>query len=75
MTIRGLGDRWLAGGAVPGVAFAHSQVVEILTGSRAQERGTIALLLGLEPEPIYLVALGDGRGDVRVRQSGLRALA
>ena len=75
MTIRGLGDRWLAGDAVPGVVFAHNQSVEILTGPRAQERGTIALLLGVEPEPIYLVALGDGRGDVRVRQSGLRTLA
>ena len=73
MTIRGLGDRWLAGDAVPGVAFAHNQAVEILTGSRARERGTIALLLAVEPEPLYLVALGDGRGDVRVRQSGLRA--
>ena len=73
MTIRGLGDRWLAGEAIPGVAFAHNQAVEILTGPRARERGTIALLLGVMPEPLYLVALGSGRGDVRVRQSGLRA--
>lgn len=74
MTIRGLGDRWLAGDAVPGVMFAHNEAVEILTGSRAQQRGTIALLLGVEPEPVYLVALSDGRGDVRLRQSELRAL-
>jgi hypothetical protein len=74
MTIRGLGDRWLAGDAVPGVAFAHNETVEILAGSRAQQRGTIALLLGVEPEPVYLVALSDGRGDVRLRQSELRAL-
>ena len=74
MTIRGLGDRWLAGDAVPGVAFAHNQGVEVLTGARAQERGTIALLLGIEPEPVYIVALGRGQGDVRVRQSELRAL-
>lgn len=74
MTIRGLGDRWLAGDAIPGVAFAHNQAVEILGGSRAHEHGTIALLLRIEPEPIYLVALGDGRGDVRARQSGLRSV-
>ena len=74
MTIRGLGDRWLAGDAVPGVAFAHNQGVEVLTGARAQARGTIALLLRIEPEPVYLVALSDGRGDVRMRQSELRAL-
>lgn len=43
--------------------FAHNEAVEILTGSRAQQRGTIALLLGVEPDPLYLVALSDGRGD------------
>lgn len=75
MSVRGLGDRWLAGDAIPGVAFAHNQSVEILTGTHAREHGTIALLLRVEPEPVYLVALGAGRGDVRVAQSALRALA
>jgi hypothetical protein len=73
MNIRGLGDRWLAGGAVPGVDFAHNDSVEILTGPHAEERGAIILLLGVEPQPVYLVELGSGRGAVRVRQSGLRA--
>jgi hypothetical protein len=74
MNVRGLGDRWLAGEAVPGVDFAHNDSVEILTGSHAEQSGVIVLLLGIEPEPVYLVALGSGRGDVRVRQSGLRAV-
>ena len=74
MTIRGLGDRWLAGEEVPGVAFAHNESVEILAGPHAGESGAIVLLLGIAPEPTYLVELGSARGDVRVRQSSLRSV-
>jgi hypothetical protein len=73
MSIRGVGDRWLAGEAVPGVAFAHNEVVEVVTGPHTGTRGAIVLLLGVEPEPVYLVQLGSKQSDVRVRQSGLRA--
>jgi hypothetical protein len=69
--MRGVGDRWLAGQEVPGVRFAHHDPVEITAGPHDGARGTIALLIGLVPEPSYLVALG-ARGDVRVRQSLLR---
>jgi hypothetical protein len=72
--IRGLGDRWLAGETVPGVAFAQHEPVDILVGARATERGAVVVLLGVDPEPVYLVELGSGRGEVRVRQSGLRAV-
>jgi hypothetical protein len=71
--MRGLGDRWLAGEEVPGVRFAHHDAVEIATGPHAGARGTIALLIGLSPEPSYLVTLG-APGEVRVRQSLLRSL-
>jgi hypothetical protein len=71
--MRGAGDRWLAGREVPGVRFAHHDGVEVVAGSYVGARGTIALLIGLSPEPSYLVALGPG-GDVRVRQSQLRSL-
>jgi hypothetical protein len=74
MSIRGLGDRWLAGEVVPGVAFAHNAAVSILTGPYAKESGIVVMLLDVRSEPVYLVALGSGRGDVRVRQSGLRAV-
>jgi hypothetical protein len=70
--IRGLGDRWLAGESVPGIAFAQGEAVAILAGPHAEQRGTVVVLLGIEPEPAYLVQLGSGRGDVRVRQSALR---
>lgn len=71
---RGVGDRWLAGETVPGVAFALHDPVEVITGPLDGERGTIALLMGLTPEPSYLVSLGAGR-DVRLRQSALRRTA
>jgi hypothetical protein len=72
MTIRGAGDRWLAGEKPDGVAFAHNEAVEITVGRHAGEAGAIVLLLALAPEPRYLVELGSGGGDVHVPQSALR---
>lgn len=69
---RGAGDRWLAGRSVVGVTFGHHDTVEITGGPYDGARGTIALLVAITPEPVYLVALG-ARGDVRVRQSSLSA--
>lgn len=71
--MRGVGDRWLAGEPVDGVAFPHLAPVQVAAGARAGARGHIALLLALRPEPVYLVTLDGGAGDVRVAQSGLRA--
>ncbi len=72
---RGLGDRWLAGTDVPGVTFALNDAVEIVAGSRAGAIGSVILLLGVDPEPSYLVELATGAGDARVRQSALRHVA
>jgi len=72
MSARGAGDRWLAGELPEGVTFAHHDVVEITAGRHDGESGVVVLLLGLHPEPRYLVALGAGRRDVPVRQSALR---
>jgi hypothetical protein len=71
--MRGAGDRWLAGEQVEGVAFALNDAVEITNGANDGAHGTIVLLLGLAPEPSYLVALPGG--DVRVPQSALQARA
>ena len=69
---RGAGDRWLAGERPAGVEFGRHDVVELTAGRYAGARGSVELLLALAPEPRYLVALADGRGDVRARQSELR---
>lgn len=74
MTLRGIGDRWLAGESVPGVTFGHNDAVEITEGEHVGEKGTIILLMALHPEPRYLVQLQEGRRDVRVRQSALRRM-
>jgi hypothetical protein len=68
---RGVGDRWLAGQPGAGVRFGQHQRVEIVEGPQVGVRGTVALLMSLTPEPIYLVTIPSG--DVRVRQSRLRA--
>ncbi|MDB4907866.1 MAG: hypothetical protein JWO05_2650 [Gemmatimonadetes bacterium] len=73
MTVRGAGDRWLAGESLPGVEFAHHQEVEVMLGASEGRRGRIALLLALEPTPVYLVEFHESGGTAKVRQSYLRA--
>jgi hypothetical protein len=70
---RGLGDRLLAGEAIDGVLFAHHDTVSIVEGPHSGGIGSIVLLMGIRPQPTYLVEMGSGRGNVRVRQSELRA--
>ena len=71
MNHRGAGDRWLAGQAVDGVAFALHDPVRVTGGRFAGKAGSISLLLAIEPEPVYLVRLEAALGDARVRQSDL----
>lgn len=73
MTTPGLGDRWLRGEAIPGVAFAQHAPIVVATGSRAGQQGRVVLLLAVSPEPLYLVALPDDAIELRIRQSALRA--
>ena len=72
MTHRGQGDRWLAGESVPGVQFEYNASVELIAGTQAGKRGFVVVLMTLDADPLYLVALGSGGGDIRVRQSSLR---
>ena len=74
MNRRGVGDRWLAGEKLAGVSFALNDEVEIVAGPEAGEGGAVILLLNIDPDPLYLIELGSGRGDRRVRQSALRTL-
>ena len=74
MSLRGIGDRWLAGEAIPGVTFGHNEAVEITKGEHEGHAGAVILLMALHPEPRYLVQLREGRRDVRVSQSALRRM-
>ncbi|HET7232175.1 MAG TPA: hypothetical protein VFJ16_19365 [Longimicrobium sp.] len=67
-----MGDRWLAGDVIEGVLFARNDAVAITDGPNSGESGSILLLVGIRPQPTYLVELGNGRGNVRVRQAELR---
>jgi hypothetical protein len=75
VNLRGVGDRWLAGEKLAGVRFAQNDAVEIIAGPETGACGAIILLLGIESEPLYLIELGSGRGDRKVRQSALRTLS
>lgn len=70
MSVKGAGDRWLAGENVDGVTFARHDVVRFTSGSRAGATGVIELLVALAPEPQYLIVMHDG-GNVRAPQSVL----
>jgi hypothetical protein len=62
----------MAGEQIPGVDFGLDAAVEISEGPHAGDGGRIVILLAVRPEPLYLVELRSGTGDVRVRQSALR---
>ena len=74
LEIRGVGDRWLDGERIEGVEFSLHARVMITTGRYAGKTGTVAFLMNLDDDPLYLVELSDGTGDVRVRGAGLRRL-
>ena len=75
MSVRGTGDRWLTGEAVPGVAFALHARVQITEGRHAGAIGGVVLLTAVHPEPAYLVSLGSNGAPLQVRQSVLRPVA
>jgi hypothetical protein len=71
-SIRGVGDRWLAGETVRGVEFGFKAPVEIADGHNAGRRGTVVLLMDVGADPLYLVEMDSEPGRIRVRQSSLR---
>lgn len=64
-------EDWLAGRAIPGVAFRLNELVRILAGQAAEQSAWVVCLVELEPEPLYTVELVPGRADLHVTQSAL----
>jgi hypothetical protein len=53
--------RWIEGHLPDGVEFGLGDIVEVLLGHQRGQKGAVVALLGLEPEPLYLVDLGSGQ--------------
>ena len=71
VTVRGLGDRWLGGEAIDGVAFAQHEPVVVRAGRLAGRVGRVLLLASGPPDPHYLVAVDDEPRPLRLRESEL----
>jgi hypothetical protein len=67
----GLGDRWLGGERIPGVAFAHYDTVRVVAGPHAGGEGRVLLLVTPPPEPTYLVHLPEMARPVRLAEREL----
>jgi hypothetical protein len=72
MSVRGIGDRWLAGDVIEGVSMRRHDAVQIVAGRHEGQPGLIELLMDLQPEARYLVKLDQGGRLVPVNQSALR---
>jgi hypothetical protein len=70
---RGLGDRWMAGESIPGVAFALHDPVHVADGPHAGRAGRVLLLAAPPPRTAYLIAVDGADAPVRVPQAALRA--
>jgi len=54
-------DQWMAGHLPEGVEFGLGDSVEVVSGLQRGQAGAVIALLGLEPEPRYLVEFGSGK--------------
>ena len=64
---------WFSLSNVPGALFKFDDAVDIITGEHKGKGGTVLSLLLLEPEPVYMIELGSGEGDVKIKEANLKA--
>lgn len=64
-------DDFRAGRPLPGVAFAHDDLVTIGAGEQAGNVGSIVALVALGDDPIYRVEIDSGF-EVDIAQSNLQ---
>ena len=58
----------------PGVAFQLNDAVEVVDGEYLGRCGSVIALVTREPEPVYLIEWGDGRGDIELAEGRLTAV-
>jgi arginase family enzyme len=63
-------DDFLAQRPLPGVSFAHDDLVTILAGEHTGNVGTLLALAALGDDPVFVVEIDSGF-EVEVPQSGL----
>lgn len=66
-------DDWFAGRTVPGGRFRHNESVRVIAGEHAGKFGALISVESLKPEPVYVVELSSGEGDVLLPDSRLEA--
>jgi hypothetical protein len=66
-----IGQAFLDHTPIPGVLFEHNDYVRISGGAHAGKSGSLVTVLGLEPEPKFLLELESGF-DVEVMQSHIK---
>jgi hypothetical protein len=63
-----LGQSFLDGTAIPGVAYSHNDFVRIVAGPHAGSAGSLVTVLAIAPEPRFVLELDSGF-DIEVLQS------
>lgn len=69
---REIEEHWSAGDRIDGIDFYYNDAVSVTDGPHIGKIGVVVSLTWLQPEPQYLIELGDGTGDIRVVQSKLK---
>ena len=62
---------FVANRPLPGLHFAHDDLVEITTGEQAGNVGSLVAIAALGDDPVYVVEIDSGF-EVEVAQSALR---
>lgn len=61
---------FLSHAPISGVVFEHNDFVLVVSGIHTGSKGTLASLISLTPEPIFILELESGF-DVEIKQSEL----
>jgi len=64
-------ETFFRGEASHGVNFGVNAPVRVTKGAEAGKTGSVISLEDLEPEPTYLVELGEDGRDIKIKQSDL----
>lgn len=67
-------DTWYSDQLGSSRRFRYNQSVRIIAGDHIGATGALISVEAMEPEPVYLVELASGLGDVLIPESRLAAM-